>query len=634
MPVPPTPPDIHATRLVEAGQRIATGDLDGARKLVAAVLAVVPDHPGALFQSAYLEVAANRPAPAAALLERCLALQPDWTEARIRLGQLRLLQGEVDAALSDFRIATTQAPMDLRAAEGLAEAHRRLGRDFAGLVRARARLVELEPARVEHHLRLGYTLRSGDLYAEAAAAYAGALAVDPGNLVARWSLFQNPPALPMADAAAERAFAARWSEGLAWFEALDPRRVAPRALEHALLTATDFALHYQPGPLRDERCRHADLLSRLAHAAIPAPAPRARRPGSRRRVALVSAFFRRHSVTKALGAVLAALDAERFEVGVFHLEPHADAETERWRRFAARHEGGPRTPAAWLQALADFGPDAVVFPDLGMDPLSQVLAAFRSAPVQVALWGHPITSGHATIDHFVSADLMEVDDPRPHYRETVHRLPHLGTCYAPPPLAPRPARADGEVHFLLAQSLWKISPLHDALLARIAEGLPQARFHLLPSPRAHLREALAARIRRAFDARGVDFERHVRVLEPLPEAQFHRFAAGMDVNLDSIGWSGGISTLDLLAQGLPTVTVDTPTLRGRQSAGILRRAGVEETIARDAEGYVATAIALGRDRERREHLRGRLLAARARVYDDPAPPAAFAALLLDLVPAP
>lgn len=634
MPPPPPPADPHAARLAEAGRRLQAGDRDGARRVLEALLAVAPDHAEALFQCAFLEVAADRPGPAAALLARCVAARPDWTEARIRLGQLYLLLGEAEAAQATFATAVEQAPADARAAEGLAEALRRAGRDFAGLVRARARLVELEPGQVEHRLRLGYTLRTGDLFAEAEAAYRGALGVDPGNLVARWSLFQHPPQLPFPDAAAERAFARRWAEGLAWFEALDPRRLPPRAIEHALLTATDFALHYQPGPLRDERSRHADLVARLARAAIAAPAPRRRPPGTRRRIALVSAFFRRHSVTKVLGGLLAALDAERFEVGVFHLEPHADAETARWRQWAARYEGGSRDPAAWLQALADFGPDAVVFLDLGMDPLSQVLAAIRSAPVQVALWGHPITSGHATIDHFVSADRMEVDDPRPHYRERVHRLPHLGTRYAAPAVAARTARADGEVHFLLAQALWKLTPLHDALLARIARELPQSRFHLLPSPRAHLRDALAARIQRAFAAHGLDADRHLRMLAPLPEALFHAFAAGMDVNLDSIGWSGGVSTLDLLAQGLPTVTVDTPTLRGRQSAGILRHAGVADTIAADADGYVATALALGRERDRREHLRERLLAARARLYDDPAPPAAFADLLLELVPAP
>ncbi|MCE3005084.1 MAG: hypothetical protein LW860_20660 [Xanthomonadaceae bacterium] len=631
---PPPPPDPHAASLHRAQERLAAGDPVAAGRLLDAVLAAAPDHAEALFHRAVVAVAGNRPAEGEALLARCVAVRPAWAEAHLRLGQLRLLLDDVAGAEAAFGAAAALAPADPRAVGGLAEALRRGGRDFAGLVRARRRLVELMPTDVEHRLRLGYTLRSGDLAADADAAYRGALAVDPGNLVARWHLFQHPPVAPFADAAQEQAFAARWADGVAWFEQLDLRRTPAREIERALLTATDFALHYQPGALRAERSRYADLLARLAHAAIPAPTARPRPPGMRRRIALVSAFFRRHSVTRVLGGLLRALDAERFEIGVFHLDPQQDAETAQWRALAARYVGGQHGPAAWLEALASFGADAVVFLDLGMDPLSQVLACYRSAPVQLALWGHPITTGHATIDHFVSADLMEVEAPAEHYRETLHRLPHLGTCFSAPRPAARPPRADGEVHFLLAQMLMKITPQQDDLLARIAERLPQARFHVLPSVRAHLCEALAARLERAFAARGLDAARHVRVARNLPEAEFHAFAAGMDVNLDSIGWSGGVSTLDLLAQGLPTVTVDTPTLRGRQSAGILRRAGVTGTICADADAWVEAAVALGRDRDRREALRERLLAARERLYDDPVPAAAFADLLLDLVPTP
>lgn len=629
---PPTPPDPHAATLVEAAACMARGDLARAAVALDRVLATSPAHPAALFQRAVIEVAQDRPAPAAELLARCVAAQPGWAEAWVRLGQLRLLLGEDEAAEAAFRAAAERAPNDARAFQGLAEALRRRGRDFAGLVRARMRLAELEPQVVEHRLRLGYTLRSGDLAEAAEAAYRDALAIDPDNLVARWSLFQNPPTAVPADAAAHRAFAARWSEGLAWFEALDPARRPAQAIEQALLTATDFALHYQPGPLRAERCRYADALARLAHAAIPAPKPAPRPAGTRRRIALVSAFFRRHSVLRVLGGLLASLDPDRFELGFFHLDPREDADTARWRERASAWVGGTQRPAQWLQAIADFAPDGVVYLDIGMDPLSQVLACYRLAPVQLALWGHPLTTGHATIDHFVSADHIEVPDPAPHYRERVHRLPNLGTCIAAPPTVPRAARSDGEVHFLLAQMVLKITPAHDDLLARIAEALPAARFTVVPSPRAHLCEALAARIGRAFAARGLDPARHLRVIPNLPEAEFAALAASMDVNLDTLGWSGGVSTFDLVAQGLPTVTVEGDTFRGRQSAAILRRAGVPDTVCADADHYVEAAIALGRDRERREHLRTRLLAGRSAVYDDPAPPIAFADLLERLVP--
>lgn len=154
----------------------------------------------------------------------------------------------------------------------------------------------------------------------------------------------------------------------------------------------------------------------------------------------------------------------------------------------------------------------------------------------------------------------------------------------------------------------------------------------MASARLHLRQALGARMQLAFERQGLDFSRHVQLPDKVPESQFLQLAAGMDVNLDSIGWSGGVSTFDLLAQDLPTVTMETPTLRGRQSAAQLRRIDCAELIAADDDAYVRLAVELGHDRDRRMAWRERIAANRHRLYDDPAPVAAFAAFLHDAVP--
>lgn len=624
-PRPPQGP--FSALLAQAGQRIARGDAAGARGALESVLRQSPEQPDALFQLAWLEVAANRPQPAIALLERCVAARPAWADPWGRLGQLRLMLNLDAAAVTAFERSTALAPHEAAGFEGLAEAQRRVGQDFAALVRARTRLAQLQPREVEHRLRLGYTLTSGDLAEAARAAYRDALAIDPGNLVARWALFQNPAHAVFPDQAAMDAHAAHWSEGLSTFEALDPTTRSAGEIERAILSATDFALHYQPGPLRTERSRYADALARLAHAAIPAPAPQPRPGGTRRRIALVSAFFRHHSVTKVLGGLIDGLDAERFELGIFHLDPRRDALSEQYAATAASYANLPQRPREVLDAIARFAPDVLVFLDIGMDPLSQVLACYRLAPLQLALWGHPLTTGQAQIDALLVGASMDPPDSAAHYRERVLHLPNLGTCYRMPAVAARDTTRRDTVDFLLAQMVLKITPAHDVLLARIARQVPQARFHIAASPRAHVREALAARIGGVFAAHGLDASRHVRMLGHVPEAQFLATAAGMDVNLDSIGWSGGVSSFDLLAQDLPTVTVDTPTLRGRQTAAMLQRIGVPELVCADVDAYVERAVALGRDRDLREHLRERIAASKQVLYDDQEPVRAFAGIL-------
>jgi len=68
-------------------------------------------------------------------------------------------------------------------------------------------------------------------------------------------------------------------------------------------------------------------------------------------------------------------------------------------------------------------------------------------------------------------------------------------------------------------------------------------------------------------------------------------------------------------------------MRARQSAAILRQAGVPELVADDGSGYVRIAASLAADRPQRDALSTRLLAGRAAVFDDPAPIAALAAAL-------
>ena len=62
--------------------------------------------------------------------------------------------------------------------------------------------------------------------------------------------------------------------------------------------------------------------------------------------------------------------------------------------------------------------------------------------------------------------------------------------------------------------------------------------------------------------------------------------------VDTLHWSGGNTSLDALACGLPVVTLPGAFMRGRQSAGMLSLLGVPELIARDRADYVSLASRL------------------------------------------
>lgn len=74
------------------------------------------------------------------------------------------------------------------------------------------------------------------------------------------------------------------------------------------------------------------------------------------------------------------------------------------------------------QGIAEQELDILIYPDIGMEPLTYFLAFSRLAPIQMAWWGHPITSGLPSIDYFISLDDEIVEASDDHYTEQMVRM--------------------------------------------------------------------------------------------------------------------------------------------------------------------------------------------------------------------
>jgi predicted O-linked N-acetylglucosamine transferase (SPINDLY family) len=123
-------------------------------------------------------------------------------------------------------------------------------------------------------------------------------------------------------------------------------------------------------------------------------------------------------------------------------------------------------------------------------------------------------------------------------------------------------------------------------------------------------------MRGAFERAGLDFDRHVRLLPRVPMPEFRALLARTHVNLDTIGFSGCVSTFEISAANVPTVTLPLDVMRSRQSAAVLRRMELDELCARDADDYVRIALVLGRDPALREALAQRIDERKHRLFDD------------------
>jgi protein O-GlcNAc transferase len=472
-----------------------------------------------------------------------------------------------------------------------------------------------------HWLNLAFELFSAYRFGEAHAALDDALRLETRLLPARWLQFQFPEApAPLDDAQAD-AFRARWQSGVSFFEQLDygdPR--VRQQVWGCVGAAPAFYRHYLDEDCVSEQRRFGALVHRMMSSLDPGLPSRPMRRG-RRRVLFVSPYLYRHTVARLFLPLVERLDPSRLDVHLVQLGPERDEMTARASRAGSFHHAITGAPQL-RSAIGAIAPDVIVYLDLGMHPSTLALAALRLAPVQATLWGHPVTTGLPTLDHFLSPDAMEAGGAEAHYTENLVRLPGLGhgldvdAAHSPPPVvAGDEMHADRPIDFLCAQSVYKLLPAQDALFARVLAALPGSRLHMAPHPLAHVREWLRQRMSPALAAHGVDPGRVV-MHGYGPLAEFLTLADRCDVNLDSLGWSGGMSSIDLLRRGLPTVTMDGTFMRSRQTAALLRHAGLPELVVRSGDEWVELAIALARSGMRRDSIRARLRDA-APAFSDP-----------------
>ncbi|MBC7882136.1 MAG: hypothetical protein H7Y37_12485 [Anaerolineae bacterium] len=249
--------------------------------------------------------------------------------------------------------------------------------------------------------------------------------------------------------------------------------------------------------------------------------------------------------------------------------------------------------------------DILVFSDIGMIPWLTLLAGLRLAPVQCTCWaGHPVTTGLLTMDYFLSSELQEPVGAEEHYSEELVRLPGIGVVCTQPPLpeTPHPRSyygiADQDIVYLCVQSLYKYLPQDDHVFVEIARRVPSARFFFVDLPMRKATERFLDRMQLVFEDAGLSFEHYVKMFSRKNQKLWIDYISlpmNSDIYLDSIGWSGGLTTMDAVACGLPIVTTPTELMRGRHSFGILKHIGVTDTIAANKTEYVEIAVRLGLD---------------------------------------
>lgn len=393
----------------------------------------------------------------------------------------------------------------------------------------------------------------------------------------------------------------------AWCAAKKP--VAPYA---AIGTVQPFFLVYHPYSNRQLLSRYGVICAQWMET-IRSTAPRV--PGLKQRsshrnklrLGIVSSHIRDHSIWAAITrGWVHHLDRSKIDVYLFHLNEAVDLETLAAKNSVFHFENEQKETYQWMESIEDRDLDALIYPEVGLDPSTLKLAALRLAPWQAVAWGQPETTGLPTMDAFLSAADLEPSAACDNYTETLVRLPNLGVYCEP--LRPDVSRINivslglspAEPLLLCPGSPFKYAPAYDDVWVRIALGLRHGMFRrksrgrlvFFRSQTASLDRALEARLRAAFEDAGIDFDAHVSIIPYLNRSQFYSLMEQSSLMLDTLGFSGFNTALQAVEGGLPILSFDGDFLRGRLASGIMRRLGLPELIATTKDQFVEKAVAL------------------------------------------
>ncbi len=515
-----------------------------------------------------------------------LSRHPRHADAWYNLGRLLLDIGRNEDAIEAFETALEIAPAWGNAFKNLGVGQFALG-DHGAAERAYVKAIECDPRDAGSYVNLACLRQEADDFNGAMTLFRTVLdlGADDASLI-RFALLTP---IFCDDANEIGAHRARVLENLAVLA----RRSLNLTDPSRALAAPAFYFAYQG--LDDLEFQTA-LGKVVARAWQPPPiTTRYQQPHSPR-VVFVSAHFKQHTIGPLYAPIIERLSRDGFELHVLSIGGHEDDIASRIAKGADRSVKVGADLNTARAALIEIDADVIFYCDVGMDPWTYYLASERLAPVQCVTWGHPVTTGLASVDYFVSSRLIEPPHGAAHYSEALESLPCWPVVYDPPDRHQSTlTRSDfgfgaSEHIYLCPQSLFKFHPDFDRYLAAILE-LDERAIIVLIDSRTAWRERLEARFAGKLG-------KHAARIRFLARQSTHDYAAmidAADVVLDTIHFGGGYTSFEAMWSETPVVCERGQFMRGRVTAGLCDLLELTEPVTFGCTDYAEKAVAFTTD---------------------------------------
>jgi predicted O-linked N-acetylglucosamine transferase (SPINDLY family) len=321
------------------------------------------------------------------------------------------------------------------------------------------------------------------------------------------------------------------------------------------------------------------------------------------KIGFISRYLYQHTIGRLFQGLIENLDKQKFEITIFRYTQAQDDVGYSIDKSASNVVILPNDFRLARRKIAEKELDILFYPEIGMDAFTYFLAFSRLAPVQCKK-GFPVTTGIPTIDYFVSSEYTEPPNAEKNYSENLIRLKTLG-YYLYKPQNPREKFSpdqfgipSGKKRYACLQSLFKLHPDFDVFIDRIFKRDPDAILLLLDGQYKEWNEKIIKRL----EKKEPDVRRKIHFLPRQAREEFVALFLLADAVIDSIYFSGGHTSLECFALGIPVVTWPSNQMAGRLTYGYYKRMGIMDCIAKDADEYADIAFRLAHDCSWRENI--------------------------------
>ena len=482
--------------------------------------------------------------------------------------------------------------------------------------------IQINPNYIDAHNNLGVIFAQLGESQKAINCFEKAIKIKPENLTSHWLSMNTFPVIYKNFEEIEQ-YRNNFKKSINKVNLLldAQSKYSKKQLISALNSSTNFYLHYQGTDVLDLQKRYANLIEKITQNIYQEFHKERKKNISSKyiKVGFVSCFFKNHTVSKLFKNWILKLNQKYFKRFVYYAGNEFDHTTNEIKQNVDYFFNHTDVDQLINQIFKD-NLDVLIYLDIGMKPIIQILSSLRLAPIQCNTWGHPVTSGFKNIDYYFSSELMEDKNSQKNYSENLIILPNLGINYDFPNLSnikkPNILNKSNSTIYLNLQSLFKLIPQDDHIYLDILKKNSNCCFWFIQGNNNSVTSIFKERISKLFKKEGYDFEKYSYFHPRCKQEEFFGLIEESDIILDSFNWSGGNTSLEAISLNKPIVTYPSNFMRGRHTYGILKILDIDETIATSKKNYVEIAVKLANEKKFRNSIIDKMKKNKNKLFND------------------